>query len=252
MGRLNSKEQPFNIELTNGITATYFTVASNQPGESYIIGNCGIAQSLWRALKVPQYEGDYVKVEVNFTNGISMANRLNLSGGRAEWATMNAQIIGIREDYGTHTTSVSIGPAKHLNAQQLSSLLNMWRNRQPWYNPAVRADNSTGSGGNVDLPLATGQSNSTNGIENNGQTQNLDFATPNDPTSTVGGAINNDPNQITKVLATVVAGGKTPTPVAGMTANDIKTMQPRKCLMCDDEGNQFYAMVHVSGGWTEV
>jgi hypothetical protein len=127
----------------------------------------------------------------------------------------------------------------------------MWRNRRGWFNPAIQTQPSGGTGGTVDSAKATGQANTTHGLQDIGAVQHLDYTTP--PTGStpgvIGGSINHDPALITNTLATIVAGGKKPTPVG---SDDIKTMQPRKCLLCDDAGNQFYAMIHASGGWTEV
>ena len=256
----NSEDCHANIEITNGTSGDYSTTESVTGGENYIIGNGGIAQYLYNHMNCLQYDGDAVHVKANFADTgaadyVDLGNSLNLSNGAAEWATMNAQIQSIEEDYFHHTTTITIGVAKHLNSGQLSSLLNMWRNRRPWYNPALRSSSAAGNGGLVDLPVtAGGSANTVNGTVNNGQSANLDYTTsPSGETAgVIGGKLNHAPELITAALAAVVAGGKTPTPVSGMTDGDIKTMQPRKCLMCDEDGNQFYAMVHVSGGWTEV
>lgn len=138
----SSAQHHCEMELTNGAGGTYTTLVSSTPGEVAIIGVNGLAQYLFLALSIKQYEGDYIKIDTLFDNSINLINRLNLSGGRAEWSTMNAQIQSIREDYGTHETSVRVGLARHLNAADFMALLNMWRNRRPWTNPAIRADNS--------------------------------------------------------------------------------------------------------------
>ena len=177
----NNKEHHCDLELTNGVTGTYSTASSTQAPETYIIGvsptlGNGIARNLWLLLNQLQYEGSYVKVETSFTNGVTMANSLNLSGGNADWLTMAAQITAIREDYGTHNTSVQIGPSKHLSAQQMSSLLNMWRFRQPWYNPAVQSDDTqTTQGGDVNMPVTSGNANTTKGTENKSMFQTVTY-----------------------------------------------------------------------------
>lgn len=262
----NSSDEHVNIEVTNATPdtgasgyATFNVLASQTPGEAYIIGNGGIAQYIYNHLNARQFEGDYVMVGANFVDAsdakhVTLGNKLNLTGGASLWASINAQIVEISEDYGNHQTSVQIGIGKALSAGQLSSLFNMWRFRRGWYNTSLRVDNAVVGSGQVDMAKGTGGANTTHGLVSECQTQNLDYST--DPSGSspgvYSGALNHDPKLITAALAAVVAGGKTPTPVSGMTAKDIKTMQPRKCLMCDEDGNQFYAMVHVSGGWTEV
>ena len=166
----NFEEQHANIEITNGVTSTYSTFSSVTTSDWYIIGNGGAAQYLFQHLNVPQFDGDFVKVQTSFDDATSASYvhpgmSLNLSGGAFLWQTMRAQIQEIEEDYGTHQTSIRIGVAKHLSAGQLSSILNMWRFRRPWYNPALRQDNSQAGGNRVALSITNGQSNTTNGAE---------------------------------------------------------------------------------------
>lgn len=191
----NTVVHTVNAELTNGITGTYSTEESATVGEAYIIGAGGIAQYLFNALQIMQYEGDFVKVQANFDSPsqVSVTNCLNLTGGNPAWATMNAQIWSVREDYGTHETSVQIGISKHLSAAQLSSLLNMWRFRRPWYNPAVRADNTVGSGGQVEMPVTAGGANTTKAAEDHGIATHTQYTTPTNPSSTVKAQIILDP-----------------------------------------------------------
>jgi hypothetical protein len=90
----------------------------------------------------------------------------------------------VRRQYGRHETSVRIGVAKHLNSGQLSALLNMWRFRRPWYNPAVRSDNTAGgTGGLVDQPVTAGNDNTTPGLENPTKTAVIIYNTPGVPSS---------------------------------------------------------------------
>ncbi len=126
----NSAEKHAVITVTNGVSGTYATIGAFTEGESFIQGNGGIAQYLFTMMSVLQYEGEYVKVESSFANNISLLNRLNLAGGRAEWAGMNAQIQDIEENWGRKETRVRVGVSKHLSADQLSALLNMWRFRR--------------------------------------------------------------------------------------------------------------------------
>lgn len=233
-----------NVELTNGITGTYETIASSTPGELFIQGNGGIAQYLFTALQRLQYDGDYAKIESDFANNVNLTNALNFTNGRTEWTNMNAQIQEIEEDWGTKQTRVRIGVAKHLSAGQLSSLLNMWAFRRPWYNPELRADNTIASGGDIAMPVTAGQSNTAEGLENEGQTTNTDYQTqPSGSTpGVIAGQLNHDPTLITKILAAT-----TPTPTDGFSANDLKIMQPRECAFCDASGALVYAIIHATG-----
>jgi len=180
----NSVEHHAEVELTNGITGTYVTVASTVAGESWITGYGGTAWYLYNQMNVLQFEGDFAKVEAAFGTGVSLGAPINLTGGATLWSTMKAQVQEVRRLYGRHETSVRIGVAKHLNAGQLFSLLNMWRWRRPWYNPAVRSDNTAGgTGGLVDQPVTAGNDNTTAGQENHSKTAVIIYNTAGVPSS---------------------------------------------------------------------
>src|SRR5205814_3598429 len=165
------------------------------------------------------------KVEANFSSGVSILNRANLIGGRTEWTTMGAQIQEIEEDWGTKETTVRIGVAKHLSADQLSAFLNMWRYRRPWYNPAIRGDNTVAAGGSVEMPTTSGHANTVEGLENEGQTSNTLYTTA--PSGTTPGVVdaqlNHNPDLIKNSLTAT-----TPTPHRTFDTGDWKIIQPRE------------------------
>lgn len=233
-----------NVELTNGVTGPYSTVASAEGGEAYIIGAGGIAQYLWTMLSPLQYEGEMVKVEANFSAGVSLLNRANLTGGRGEWTAMHGQIQDIEEDWGSKETSIRIGVAKHLNADQLSALLNMSRYRRSWYNPLLKADNTAASSGAVAMPVTAGQANTVEGLKNNQLNVQTIYTTPPSGSTpgVVAAKITHDPNIIKQFLATSGA-----TPVTGFTADDLMESKHRLIPFCDSTGAQVYALMHCTG-----
>jgi len=191
---VNSAEHHTEIELTNGITGTYYTVASTVAGESWITGYGGTAWYLYNQMNVLQFDGDFAKVEAAFGAGVSLGAPVHFTGGATLWTAMKAQVQEVRRDYGRHETSVRIGVAKHLNAGQLSALLNMWRFRRPWYNPAVRSDNTAGgTSGFVDQPITAGNDNSTDGQAIPAMTAEITYNTPGVPSSGIASMIVKDP-----------------------------------------------------------
>jgi hypothetical protein len=251
-GKVNTEETHCELQLTNASNAedgspfTATTIASSTPGEIAIAGAGGIAQYLFNALQVFQYDGEYAKVETDFANNVGLTNAINFTGGRAEWAVMNAQPQSILEDYGTKETFVQIGVANELTAGQLSSLLNMWAYRRTWYNPAVRADNSLASGGEVNMPDAIGAANGTNGVANHNEIVTTDYAIANDPTSAIKAQIKASAGKVTDILAATM-----PTPAGTFTAEDIKTAQPREYAMCDESQNVVYGIFLATGTYTK-
>ena len=253
-GRVNTEDTHVNLQLTNaangpgGAKFTASTVSSITAGELFIQGPGGIAQYLFNALQPFQYEGEYAKVESVFANNVNLTNAVNFTGGRAEWANMNAQIQEIEEDYGTFETSVKIGVANHLNAGQLSSLLNMWAFRRPWYNPALRADNSAGGdGGEVQMPDNAGGANSTDGVLNHNEIVTTDYVTYTDPTSAMTGQISANANKVTTTLAAVGGSG----PQAVDPNQDPKIVDPKEIVFCDESGALQYAIALISGFYTK-
>jgi hypothetical protein len=241
-------QQHCNVELTNGVTDSYSTIASSTAGESYIIGAGGIAQYLFNMLSTPQYEGDYIKVEANFGTGISLLKRVNLTGGRSEWTTMKAQIQDIVEEWGDKQTSVRIGVARHLNADQLSALLNMSRFRRAWFNPLLKADNTVASSGEIQMPVTAGQANTVEGLENQQQLAIKIYSSPPSGSTpgTISGQINLDPKKIKDILAAT-----TPTPTTGFSAGDLKSQEPREVGVCLPDGTAAFMILAATGAYTK-
>lgn len=113
------------IVLTNGEDGPYY-YSSITAGEAVPVG---LAQRVFQSLAL-QFEGEHIRVENQITQPVTLANTLNLSNGRAEWATMNAQIQSISEDDSTGMTTVTIGPARHLSAGDLRAIQFFNRNRR--------------------------------------------------------------------------------------------------------------------------
>lgn len=250
--KVNSEEAHCDIELTNASNAndgtpfTATTIASATAGEAYILGDGGIAQSLFNSLLALQYDGEYAKVEAEFANNVGLTNAINFTGGRAEWTSMNAQPQSILEDYGTKETFVQIGVSNHLTAGQLSSLLNMWAFRRPWYNPALRADNSIANGGEVSMPQTAGGANATGGLANHNEIVTTDYATANDPASEIKAQIKVSAQKISEILATTES-----TPAGSFSATDTKTIEPREITFCDETGAVVFALALVGGFYTK-
>ncbi len=69
----------------------------------------------------------------------TVANVLNLTGGRTDWTTMNAIIQSVRRKWGNGKTEITIGPARHLSAADLTQLFLINRLRRVWVNPSAQA-----------------------------------------------------------------------------------------------------------------
>jgi hypothetical protein len=241
--RFTQKEHHVEITVTNGTTGLYSAESSVTSGETI---PSDLALGIWTALNRLQYEGEYVKVQSAINGGVSMLNRLNLSGGRADWATMNAQIQSIEKDYGRGETQVTIGPAKHLNAQQLLDIFHAWRFRLISYNPAVRASGDPGgSSGATEISKNAPKKNTMEGLENP-SAQVVAYHDSDLPTGSLKGQCIIDAKTINDLL---LATTPTPAPTFGVT--DIQTIQVREIAGCNASGQVVYMLALVSAPYTK-
>ena len=137
------KQVEAQVTLTNATSGYYATMDSFSGAEAI---PTGLAQSIYEALATLQYQGSFSLVEVEPSGAVTMGKVVNLTGLRSEWATMGALVQQIQKDYGNPggvRTTVTIGPAAHLDAGDLTQLFLMHRCRRVWKNPATQATGKT-------------------------------------------------------------------------------------------------------------
>ena len=148
--------------VTNGVTGNYSAVNSAVMGDAVPEG---LAEKIYTSLATLQYEGDVSLVEAEISGGVMMGNSLNLTGGRAEWETMNAQIQSIVKDFGSGRTVVKLGPTRFLQAGDLTQLFLINRFRRVYQNPATRVSGQSSAGGSsVGLGRNTAKENTNMGL----------------------------------------------------------------------------------------
>jgi hypothetical protein len=155
------EEIQLHVTLTNGTTGPYDAVTSLTGAEPI---PTGVATSIYNSLAILQYQGSVSIVEDECSGSVGMANTLNLTGGRTEWATMAALIQECHRFYGLGRTEVTLGPAEHLNAADLTGIFLVNRFRQIWRNPASQASAQSSIGNTVQLPLTTTKENSSTSL----------------------------------------------------------------------------------------
>lgn len=165
--KYKDREIAVRMSISDAVSGDYSTPASVISGEAI---PAGIAQKLYEALSVLQWEGRDVRVQAEISNPAgtgpiaTLANVLNLTGGHAAWAAMNAQIQQITEDEGSGTTTISFGPPRHLGAGDFAALFQFNRWRRVWMNPALMQTAAVGdTGGTVDLSADALKENTTEG-----------------------------------------------------------------------------------------
>ena len=146
---LHPHEIAVRVRLTNSATGTIVYSFINDAGET---APTGLAQAIYTALHPLQYEGS-VTINENNTQGMPSAqtdvdtkHKLCISGGKAEWATMDATVRGVDIDLTTGATTITVGPARHLSASDYEELLQFWRFRSVVETPQVRIDANFSAG----------------------------------------------------------------------------------------------------------
>jgi hypothetical protein len=132
---------------TDAGTQTYQRLTSATLGEPV---PAGLAQALLDAVGVLQYDGVLELTEEECSGAAAPGALLNLSGGRAEWTTMAAQIQRVVEAVDLGRTRVTVGPGTHLGHADLAELLRVNGQRRLSYRLAERTSGeATGNAAQV-------------------------------------------------------------------------------------------------------
>jgi len=154
--KIETKALSCKIITTDATTKTYTQVTSLVAGEAI---PTGLAESLYNSLNPLQYEGKLILTEEECLVGASLVEAraasgrvLNLTGGLAAWATMNALIQQIDEDVDNGITTISFGPPEQLSPQDLMEFLRANRGRAVAFSFKKRETGESASGaGAVEL-----------------------------------------------------------------------------------------------------
>lgn len=133
------------VRGTNANDQIYSTLGESNPAEPTPVG---LAAAILSGLSALQYEGTVSLTEPEAGSIPYIARTLNISGGRAEWQTMAAQIYQVTYNLDQGGTQISFGPAKHLGADQLYQLYRNVRTRKG-SSGTIR---TSSSGSDRDLP----------------------------------------------------------------------------------------------------
>jgi hypothetical protein len=247
----NAHELHCHITLTNAPAGVTAFTGANVSGYSETPVS-GLAQNIWTDRATLDYDGDHEfldpgvpGVSVPITQIIGHWNVLNIAGGAAAWANANMTIAATEIDLLNNRVRIQVGPARHLQPQDWSAMLQFFRYRRTFMFSSQRATGAADPNGTVDMALNTPDGNTVGGLVADRASVLIDYATPSDPTSQVNGRSNLDANQVTQILA-----AETPTPV--VDANGMRTLQPREYAMCDNAGDVLFVILHGTSGHTKA
>jgi hypothetical protein len=127
---------------TDATTQTYSRLTSATDAEAI---PAGLAAAIYAAAGVLQYDGALELTEPECTGAAAPGQLLNLTGGRTEWAAMQAQVQRVEEALELGRTTITVGPAKHLGQGEITAWLRANRHRRLSYRLQERTS-GTGSG----------------------------------------------------------------------------------------------------------
>jgi len=191
------------IQATNATSGNYSAITSATSGEAI---PTGLARQFYEAVNTLHWEGDLEFVEAEVTGLAGIGRVLNLSGGRAEWATMDALIWRETVDVDAGVTQIGIGPPQNLGIPDLIQLLQVDRNRMSWTNPAAFTNASNGNAGAMDLGEGTALENSQAGVD---KPRRLIVTGPTVANQTARVDINLDPASTGATKPPAAANGRT-------------------------------------------
>jgi hypothetical protein len=171
--------------LTSSEMFTFSATLTNAPaGVTNFVGNNytalaetpvpNLAQNIYTSRATLDYDGTHQIIDPGLKNGATLTpplqqiighwNVLNFSGGASAWASANMSISGTEIDLQNNHIRIEVGPSKHLQPQDWSSMLQFFRYRRLYLDSAVRATGYAGSNNNVDMALNTPDANTVPGL----------------------------------------------------------------------------------------
>ncbi|MCW1926275.1 hypothetical protein OKA05_27220 [Luteolibacter arcticus] len=131
------------VTATNAITKVYKGITQWVAPEA---APSGIAAAIYNSLSAYQFEGSITTVMEDVSGDRFHGCKLNITGGKGEWATMNAMVHSVSFDIATGATTISVGPAPFLAAQDMLELRRLLRGRSvTWMSEQERTSNELGA-----------------------------------------------------------------------------------------------------------
>jgi hypothetical protein len=134
------------ITGTNAVTKIYKGITQWVEPED---APAGIAAAIYNSLSAYQYEGSITTVMEDVGGDRFHGCKLNIVGGRSEWASMAAMVHSVSFDIASGTTTIGVGPAPFLAAEDMLELQRLLRGRgATWMSEQERTSNELGAESN--------------------------------------------------------------------------------------------------------
>lgn len=103
----------------------------------------GLAADFYTSISTLHYSGEITLKERECSGTVLVGNTLNLTNGKAAWATMNAVVQQSVENLDSGETNLTLGPPEHLGPADFAELARYWRERPPLSDFHEKQDNGT-------------------------------------------------------------------------------------------------------------
>lgn len=130
------------LPLTSAETGIYQTGTITPPPEQYPAAD-GLAGEIHEATRKLYYEGSVVQIGEDPPELAAVGERLNLSGGAAEWSHMDTPVQTVEWDVARGQTRVSFGPPNQVGKQDQVARARANRTRGPARSCGVMGYSST-------------------------------------------------------------------------------------------------------------
>lgn len=111
----------------------------------------GLAAAFYASSNVLQWQGSLALKELECSRAIYLGSYVNLTGGRAAWASMNAVVQSTTEDIANGLTNIELGPPEHLGLEDFVDLMSAFRQL-----PAPSPYPSNQNNGTEGVPIVDG------------------------------------------------------------------------------------------------
>jgi hypothetical protein len=115
------------------------TFSTEESGEAGELPPLGYAEFLYNQLKDPGWQGTFSRIQSQCDGSVRMGNRLNVSGGKTEWASMNSNVQVVTEDIDNGQTSVQFGVSAAFSLGILRQIDRAHNTRRRWTSVAQQA-----------------------------------------------------------------------------------------------------------------
>jgi hypothetical protein len=117
------------LKTTDGLTKTYKKkeLASYDSGESIPSGLAALLMAEWQQL---HYDGEITLAAHDAPMGAGPGMTLNITGGRTEWAAMQAMIVSVAQDLGNGRTTIRFGVPQWIDLDSRVAFYRSCRSRR--------------------------------------------------------------------------------------------------------------------------